>query len=473
MSPDAAPTPRVWGVRELLNYLARQLRFDPKIQELGVRGEVTDLSPASGAGHVYFALKEPSGALLKCFVRNTAARALPKIENGVEAIAFGSLGTYEYRSQFQLFVTGVQLVGAGALAAVYERMKRKLEAQGLFDPSRKRPIPRFPFHIALVSSPDAEGANDFLGIVRRVPAVAVSIHRTVVQGPAAPESIARAIGVASRSGADVIVLARGGGSDEDRLPFNEEIVARAIAAAHVPVITAIGHRGDHHIADDVADREVATPTAAAELLVAEFEGVERRLRAATERMRSVVDGRVERHRSRLRLLAHSPYLQRFDRLTDARAERVDRLLELVTARRSVVVHRKTQQLRALEARLGPVDPRARLAERRGRLAALSASLGTAWANDRTHAERDLRDAVRGLAPALSGRLLRATSRAALLAARLAGKDPEAILQQGYAIVRSDGRIVRDAATLRIGAILEAQLSRGTVRARVEETRSDG
>jgi exodeoxyribonuclease VII large subunit len=472
MKSDAA-APRVWGVRELLNYVARQFRFDQKLQDLAVRGEITDVSPAGATGHVYFALKEPSGALLRCFVRNTNARALPKLENGMEAIAYGSLGTYEYRSLLQLSVTELQLVGAGALAAVYERIKRKLEAEGLFDPSRKRPIPRYPFRVALVSSPEAEGANDFLGIVREAKVIAVRVFRTAVQGAMAPEAIARALMTASRSGADVIVLARGGGSDEDRLPFNDELVARTIVTSKVPVVTAIGHRGDHHIADDVADREVATPTAAAELLVAKFKAAEGVLRAARDRTRAVVEARVEQRRGRLRGLAQSPYLQRFERVTDALAQRSDAALARVIARHGAVIARKLQRLRALEVRLAPADPRARLAERRGRLTALALSLRTSWQNARVHRERDLRDALRGLDPAYAALVARTRSRVALLGARLDGKDPEAILQRGYAIVRSEGRVVRDASTLRPGSTIDAKLSRGTVRARVEETSTDG
>jgi exodeoxyribonuclease VII large subunit len=472
MKSDAA-APRVWGVRELLNYIARQFRFDARLQDLGVRGEVTDLFTASASGHLYFALKEPSGALLRCFARNTTARGFPALQNGMEAIAYGALATFESRSQIQLLVADLQLVGSGALAAVYERIKRKLEAEGLFDPARKRTIPRYPFRVALVSSRDAEGANDFLGIVREAKVIAVRIFPTLVQGGSAPEAIVYALQRAGKSRADVIVLARGGGSDEDRLPFNDEFVARAIAGSPIPVVTAIGHRGDHHVADDVADYEAATPTAAAELLVAHFKAADGVLRAARERTRVVVEGRIQRCGTHLRGLAQSPYLQRFERLTDARAQRCDAALAQVSARHSAVIHRKAQQLRALELRLAPADPRARLAERGGRIVALAQALETSWQNGRAHRDRDLHDARRGLVPAYRATLQQAASRLAVLRARLDGKDPEAILERGYAIVRSEGRIVRDAATLRAGATIDAQLSRGTVRARVEETQRDG
>ncbi len=473
MSQPVPAGPKIWGVRELVNYLKRAFARDRNLAELGVRGELTDYVQ-SGIGHVYFGLKEPSGAVLKCFVRNTYAPDLPLLQNGLEATAFGSLGLYEGRSQYQLIVTSVQLVGAGALAAAYEKMKRKLEAEGLFDGVRKRPIPRYPFRVVLVSSSEGEGARDFVTIVRaKAPQIEVRFVPTVVQGQGAAESIARALAQAARPGVDVVVLARGGGSDEDRLPFNEESVARAIAASRVPVLTAIGHQGDHHIADDVADREAATPTAAAELLVTGFAALPQRLRDSRARMRSCLQNRIDERRARLARAAGSPYLQRFERVTDVLAERIDRLQTGVVGAEREVIRRNDLYVRELERRLGRHDPRAELAARATRVAGLREALGVRIATRLATARRDAADAARTLDGKTAARLQSSAHRLALWSARLKGKNPETILQQGYAIVRHNGRVVSDAGDIALGELVEAQLSRGTLTARVEATAQDG
>ncbi len=473
MSLLGAPAPRVWGVRQLINYVGKAFANDPRLSDLGVRGEITGLSrPPSG--HVYFGLKEPSGATIKCFVRSSYARALPDIQNGIEATAYGSLGVYPDRSELSLNVASVELGGAGKLAAVYERIKRKLEQEGLFDAARKRALPRFPFRIALVSSPGADGAKDFLGVVRaKAPAALVTVVATPVQGVGAAEQIAAALAAAGRFAPDVIALVRGGGSDEDRLPFNEESVARAIAAAKAPVITAIGHRADHHIADDVADCSAATPTAAAERLVEGFATVHAVIGEDVERMRKRVRRLLADALGRTAELAASPYLRSFDRAHNALAQRVDRLSADLGARQAAVIHRRSGVLRALERRLIENDPGVRLAQRLGRVQAGTAALQRAAAGRVARGQRRLDLAGRGLQPATAASLLRAGTRLAILSARLDGKDPAAILQQGYAIVRRDGRAIRDARELAAGEAVEAQLWRGTFRARVEETQGDG
>jgi exodeoxyribonuclease VII large subunit len=468
--PDQGP--RVWGVRELINYLGRTLSRDDRLQFIGVRGEVAGFKQP-GYGYAYFRLREPSGAVLECFVGSSAVRELPVLDDGKEAIAYGSVGVHRDRSVFQLYVTSVHLVGAGKDAEKYERIKRKLQEEGLFDPARRRPIPRFPFRIALVSALTADGARDFMETVRRAPAVRARLFETIVQGTNAADSIASALGVAARSRPDVVVLARGGGSDEDRLPFNEEVVARAISCSPVPVVTAIGHFGDHHIADDVADHASGTPTAAANMLVAGFLSVEPLLGDLAAKLRSAVSRGLVERRTAVLHLAKSPSLQRFDRVTAALAQRVDGLAGAVQARHRLAVHGRADRVRSLERRLAPFDPGALLAERRTRLRGLAAALEPRWSARCRSLERDARDADGGLQRAIGAYIERSRTRNVVLRARLNGKDPEAILQQGYSIVRIGDRVVRDALSVRVGDLVEAQLSRGTIRARVEQAGIDG
>jgi exodeoxyribonuclease VII large subunit len=459
-------------VRELVRYLARKLD-DPKLADIGVRGEITDANkPRASSGARYFGLKGPN-VVLQCVAFNAAAESLGKLEDGVEAIAYGQVRFYENRSTCQLYVTRVELLGSGAFWQLYERTKRKLEAEGLFEPERKRPLPRFPFRIVLVSSPGADGANDFIGALReRCPYLSVRLEPAQVQGPNAAPAIEQALARAGRSGADLIVVARGGGSDEDRIPFNDERVARAIARSPIPVMTAIGHRADHHIADDVADFKADVPRDAANHIAREFLELPKHFRQAEERMRASLMRRIENERQRVKRLAASPFLNRFERIAGGKQQTLDLLAADSPRAQAEVVRRKAERLASLERRLSRFDPSTRLAERGARVARLNEALKLHWAAYVKVAARDLTDGTRALERAVDERLRENGRRVERLDLQLAGKDPVAVLQLGYAIVRKEGRAVRDASQFAPGDTLEAQLARGTVRARVEESRCD-
>lgn len=460
-------------MRELARYIARKFS-DPQLAAIGVRGEITDAGKQqrNAGGTRYFGLKGP-GVVLPCIAFKEAADALGELEDGLEAIVYGRVGYYEGQNKPQLYVTRVELVGSGSFAAIYERTKRKLEAEGLFDPGRKRPLPRFPFRIVLVSARGADGTNDFVGGLReKCPFIEVRLEPTLVQGPNAPSAIVQALARAGRSGADVIVVARGGGSDEDRIPFNDEQVARAIARSPIPVMTAIGHRGDNHIADEVADVKADVPRDAANRIIAGFEQAHVVLRQAEGRMRATVVRRIDNAHQRVARLAASPFLNRFDRIAGAQQQTLDLLGAELPRARAEIVRRKTEHLAVLERRLQRCAPSARLAARGARLARLTEQLTLHWTAYKKGAERDLVERTRALERAIGERLRENGRRVDRLALQLAGKDPAAVLQLGYAIVRKNGRAVRDASQFAPGDALDAQLARGTVRARVEESKRD-
>ena len=472
MNPQSLGAHKVWGVRELVNYLSRKITSDDRLRGIEVRGEVSNYSPRGGI--VYFALKEPSGVVLNCVVMRDHLRALPPLRNGLEAVAYGSVALYDRGSQYQLLTEAVRLLGAGVLAEAYERMKRKLAAEGLFDPARKRPIPHYPFRIALVSSADGQGTQDVMRkLHEEVPYVKIRLFATPVQGPNAAPAIAEALRRASNSSAQVIALVRGGGSDEDRLPFNEEVVARAIVASRVPVVTGIGHQTDHHIADDVADLEAFTPTDAAKRLSAFFVALPDKLHAARERMRSSVNARIAERRARLRRLQGSVFFQNFRRSAHGLEQQLSHLQTKLEHAQAAVLRARVDALRPIERRLQRFDPSAVLAVRRRRLSEIRDALPRRWAAGvRVPAERELRARRERLAAAWAGRFRLAQARLDVVQAKLGGKNPAAILQQGYAIVRFEGRALRDAAEVGTGALVEAQLSRGTLVARVEKTERD-
>ena len=256
----------IWSVSDLTHYLRDLFESDEVLQDIWVQGEISNLSrPASG--HLYFTLKDNASALKCVMWRNSVARLSFAPRDGQAIEVHGSLSIYETAGQYQLYADGIRLAGEGALYQEFLRLKARLEAEGLFDPERKRPIPRWPRRIGIVTSPTGAALRDMLNTLRRrYPLVEVILAPTSVQGDEAPPGIVTAIQALNRSvQPDVILLARGGGSIEDLWAFNDERVARAIAASTAPVISGIGHETDFTIADFVSDLRAPTPTAAAEL----------------------------------------------------------------------------------------------------------------------------------------------------------------------------------------------------------------
>jgi exodeoxyribonuclease VII large subunit len=262
-SPNA---PAFWTVTDLTRYLRELFESDELLQDVWVQGEVSNFSrPASG--HLYFTLKDSSASLRCVMWRNTAMRQsfLPRDGDAIEV--HGALSVYEAGGQYQLYADIFRPAGEGALYQEFLRLKALLEAEGLFDPERKRPIPQRPSRLGIVTSPTGAALQDMLNTLRRrYPLVEVVLAPTPVQGEEAPLGIITALqNIVAYAHPEVIILARGGGSIEDLWAFNDERVARAIAASPVPVITGIGHETDFTIADFVADLRAPTPTAAAEL----------------------------------------------------------------------------------------------------------------------------------------------------------------------------------------------------------------
>ena len=257
------------SVSQLNSYIRRVLATDPILANLSVQGEISNLTKHS-AGHWYFALKDETSRI-SCFLPRERIPSLRyDISEGMEIVVYGSLSVYERGGSYSVYVRDIDVQGEGSLKIAFENLKRKLEAEGLFDPSVKRPIPQFPERIGVLTSPTGAAVHDIITTVRRRnPLVDVLVYPCLVQGPDAAASIAQGLTEMNRlfPDLDVIIAGRGGGSAEDLWCFNEESVARAIRASKIPVISAVGHEVDVTIADYAADLRGATPTAAAELAV--------------------------------------------------------------------------------------------------------------------------------------------------------------------------------------------------------------
>lgn len=442
--PQISPAPAVepvQGVSKVVDYIRRIVSQNKTLAGIRVRGEVSGYSNRSG--RLYFDLKENTD-VLKCVVWASDAQRLPPFKDGDEIICGGDYGTFAQRSQYQLFVKSVELTGIGALYAQFEKLKEQFRKEGLFDEGRKRPMPAFPRRIAVVSA-RGKGAEDFLTtIARRAPFIDVQFVESRVQGDGAQIDIAQAIRDASKLDVDAIVLTRGGGSYEDLFPFNLEPVVRAVVNSRHPVLSAVGHTGDVHLSDYVADYSCETPSNAAQYFGEIGDRFLQRVQRAANRIEHSVRG-----------------------LLTARAQAYDYAGGRLSNTVRDFVRERERNLHALERRLGAQTPQRQMLQRAQRISALRTRFETA--------ARYFAAPKREGASRLAERLNRLRSivlrpyaeRLAHFDTRLGGLDPRKLLARGYAIVTVDGRAVRNAADVPDGALVEAQLEHGKLHARVE------
>jgi exodeoxyribonuclease VII large subunit len=442
---NAAPTGEILTPSQL-NTLARDL-LEGAFPLVWVEGELGNLSRPS-SGHLYFTLKD-ARAQVRCAMfkpKSTWLKFAPR--EGLRVLARGRLTLYEARGDYQLVLDHMEEAGEGALRRAFEELKARLAAEGLFDAARKRPLPAYVRRLGVITSPSGAAVRDVLSVLaRRFPLLAVEILPVPVQGAAAAAQITTMLRRAAASGRyDALLLARGGGSLEDLWAFNDEQLARAIAACAVPVVSAVGHETDFSLADFAADLRAPTPSAAAELLVPHAEDLLRRLRASDARLHGLQRQRLRQamqraDRAALRLHALRPQA-RLQLLCRRQAEALRRLRAAWQRR----AERDAARLRHADAVLRAVHPRRRLARLHERLDALAprprAALARKLANDALR--------LRGLARSL------------------AAISPLATVARGYAILQHpDGRIVRSVADATVGDTLEARVSDGQLRVRVE------
>jgi exodeoxyribonuclease VII large subunit len=469
---DSAPPYPVVPVWRLANYIKRKLDADPKLRRLGVRGEISGLTEHAN-GNVYFDLKDRE-ALVKCIVWSDVAATLPPLANGQEVVAVGSVGTFVKRSNYQLVVVAVEHGGLGRLHAMYEALKRRLQDEGLFESGRKRPLPQFPFRVALVSSPNANGAGDFLmQAAKRAPHITIELFETPVQGENAAPEIVRALARASAAPVDLIVLARGGGSYEDLFVFNDERVVRALARCAHPTVSAIGHEADAPLTDFVADHRASTPSAAAQTVLPRRDDLLRGLAERTRALDRCVSRSVERSRRELQKIEVRSPLQAPQRLFDGRRQAIDAAAGDLRAAFDRRLRARAARLAGAAARLEKCNPSVQLGRRRERLALAAYRLEAGARAALAREGRRLAAVTSRIEPAAKTGLVRRRAKLELIAAMLDGRDPTRILQRGYAIVTVDGIAVRDAASIRLGTAITAQLARGRLAARVEAVNEDG
>ncbi len=346
---------------ELTLYIKDTLELDPELGDVRLRGEISNFTRAA-SGHLYFTLKDAEAAISCVMWRSAAGRLDWQPEHGVAALARGRISVYMPRGNYQLVVDDLQPAGVGDLHARFEQLRDRLRADGLFDPERKRPLPEFPRVLGIVTSPQAAALRDVLNVLRRrYPLVRVLLSPSLVQGDQAPPQIVAALqALDARDDVDLILLVRGGGSLEELWAFNDESVARAIAACRRPVISGVGHETDFTIADFVADLRAPTPSAAAELAVPDLADLQQRLVTSRERLVQGIDHLLGQMRQALQGQARS--LERLSpraRL-DTHRQQVDDLQRRASHTLTYRLGLHRSRLAGLEARLAALSPMATL-----------------------------------------------------------------------------------------------------------------
>jgi exodeoxyribonuclease VII large subunit len=448
---------RIWSVRSLVADIRENV--EGGYTDLWVEGEISNCRPAP-SGHVYFTLKDGDAQLPIVLFRRQAQLLRFRPTDGLAVLVRGRISVYESRGQLQLIAETLEPRGSGALQLAFEQLKQRLAAEGLFDPARKRPLPAFPRCVGIVTSPTGAVIRDIVTVVRRRHArLDLLVYPAAMQGANCPGSVAAGIRWFNQNPGrvDLIVIARGGGSIEDLSGFNDEALARAIAASELPIVSAIGHETDFTIADFVADLRAPTPSAAAELVTAAQHRIEERVGSLEARVHRGARYQLLHLRQRYQRLSADQVLHR---LRDAVSRRQQRLDDL-SYRMEAAVRRRLQapgrSLVTLEARLQRQAPTVRLTSAQHRLA---------------HASVALRRSANSLS-------LRRATRLNQLTARLEALSPLAVLNRGYALVYLQGEagvpgeagetLLRSSTEVHPGQQIRARLASGSLQAQVTAT----
>jgi exodeoxyribonuclease VII large subunit len=495
---DLVPERKLYSVAEL-SFAVKDL-LETSFPDVWVTGEVSNFRPAA-SGHFYFTLKDASAQLRAVCFRNQARYLKFKPQDGLAVIARGHLSVYEARGEYQLYVEYLEPAGVGALQFAFEQLKKKLAAEGLFDEDRKMPLPVLPRAIGVVTSSSGAAVRDILRVIkRRFPNMSVFLYPATVQGPGAAAEIVEGIEYFNQHPiVDVMIVGRGGGSLEDLWPFNEEIVARAIAASKVPIISAVGHETDFTIADFVADLRAPTPSAAAELVVHRREDfmaeVANRVRHMSQNLRL----RISEARAELTELRMHRAFQQFPARVQERSQRIDESLAEMERNLRARMEATRRQLLELSAQLLRFEPRRlleihwiQIQQRKSQLGRIESEM-TMLIGERLHATReawvrassgvtryDIHGTLRLRLAAVRERDIELHDRIDRIITErrhhvehyqslLEERSPLTILNRGYSITRdAKDKIVRDGAHVNLGDQVSIRLARGKLGATVRE-----
>ncbi|MCQ2431526.1 MAG: exodeoxyribonuclease VII large subunit [Clostridia bacterium] len=414
-------------VNECVKYL---IEDSPLLDSLYVSGEISNLTAYHSSGHLYFSLKDANGVLKAVMFKSSAQRLKFKPENGMKVLVHGRISVYVQSGQYQLYADAMEPDGLGALTAAYEQLKEKLRLEGLFDESRKKPVPKYPACVGVITSPTGAAVRDIINILgRRSPGTKMILFPALVQGENAAKQLTSGIRYFNRyKTVDVIIIGRGGGSLEELWAFNDETLAREIAKSELPVISAVGHETDFTICDFVSDCRAPTPSAAAELAVPDDTELRARIHALASALQTAEQGNLKAARQTLNALASKRVMKSPDSFLQNRRMELDTLILRTEHAASKKITAARQQLSVKEQRLQTLTER--------RTADAKASLQTA-------------------------------------AARLESLNPLSVLTRGYsAVYGTEGETVRSVEQLKTGETIRLRLSDGSADARVTDIHPD-
>jgi exodeoxyribonuclease VII large subunit len=443
------PTRQILTVSELTARIRDLLTKN--FTDILVQGEISNCREAQ-SGHIYFTLKDDRAQVRCVFFKQQRRGIKFRPEDGLQVTVRGSISVYEQRGEYQIYVEALDPIGLGALQLAFEQLKKRLEAEGLFDPARKKSLPILPSRIGLITSPRGAAVRDVVRILtRRFPNVHLTVFPVRVQGEGAAEEIVKALKLFNaKKMADVLILARGGGSMEDLWAFNEEPVARAIAASEIPVISGVGHETDFTIADFVADVRASTPSAAAELVVETRREFDKRIADLRDTISGLIRYRLlELSRRVHELSARRGFRRPLDLLRQQR-QRADEMTSRLAAGLRARLEQSRKRFTAAHLRIASFDFRVKIAAFRLRLEKRSAELGLRIE-----------------------RLVRAKrERLARLALQLEERSPLRVLERGYAIATdASGNVLRSADQVQLGDSVAIQLHRGRLTTEVRKKES--
>ncbi len=445
--------PRIYSIKELNKYIRLKLESDVLLGDVWLRGEISNFTHHS-SGHMYFTLKEKDSKL-KCIMFASHNARLPFIpREGMKVMARGHVSVYERDGTYQFYAMAMQPDGLGSLYLAFEQLKSKLEQEGLFANERKRILPRFPRAIGIITSPTGAAIQDMLiTIQRRYPLIPVYVYPVMVQGNQAAPSIVQAIEAMNRHGeCDVLIVGRGGGSLEELWAFNEEAVARSIAASSIPVVSAVGHETDFTIADFVADLRAATPTAAAELAVPHIAELKQQVNHIQIRLQQIMRSAVRVEKDRLHRIQRTPIFIHPRKYLLEQAERLDRLNEQLQARTMRLSEQGRARWSRLYSRLQACHPGERTAFAARRLNSNSQRL-----------EQSMKMSLREQKLKLHG-----------LLGQLDALSPLKVMARGYGLVynETESHLIRSIEEIKPGATVQVKLIDGQLECQVQSVKGE-
>ncbi|MEN0649775.1 exodeoxyribonuclease VII large subunit [Caldifermentibacillus hisashii] len=441
-------------VQALTRYIKRKFDFDPHLQDVFVKGEISNYKKHT-SGHLYFTLKDNKARILAVMFSSQAKKLRFEPENGMTVLLHGEVTVYEPSGQYQIYVKEMEPEGIGALYLAFEQLKEKLSKEGLFNKDRKKPLPLYPKTVGVVTSPTGAAIRDILTTIkRRYPIAKIIIYPALVQGNAAAASIVSAIETAnSRKEADLLIVGRGGGSIEELWAFNEEAVARAIFASEIPVISAVGHETDTTIADFVADLRAPTPTGAAELAVPNIDDLIERILNRKIRLIRAIKERTNVESKRLDRLTKSYAFRYPQKLFEQKTEHLDRTVEQANRLLKQKITDTNQKMKYLEQRLKSNHPQAQFDAANNKLGQQVKRMSRSFEAIFKLKEKEFLNQV----------------------STLNVLSPLKVMERGYSIAYdSEDHIIKSINNVKVGDSIKVTLTDGTLKAKIiereEETR---